>query len=413
MQYLKSIKASASIQERRTLVEKLVEFASILAKGSDQDVADFKVSNQELYIDFLPWVLVMGVIHNKPSLVKEVITRDPEIKHYDFYEISAKIIGLNVDIPASICTWKGRFLEHRPMNMAITRNNFELCKIFLDAGFKCRFKNETLNSHSFDHAITVMQADLNINISNDNLKLLIDDDLDEDSISCFFRSLRENDEKMDLSELVVTKAIKGGIKEIERYLTTLKRTDGASSLEALDSTVKGNSPELESKFKAVEGWLQPDSHSILKNFPPNLLAKLSDDFFEMEWGGARVSTLCFESITSRKGELIDLGPHHSTLQEALKRQKTEPLMDPIFRELLFYISNEDAWIVESTLMRATPDLVFGFAQECRDRLQVGKIGPLKQTMDIIESIEISNRIEVVTQQKAHLKTSTRIGRYKI
>lgn len=413
MEYLKSIEASASIQERRALVEKLVEFASILAKGSDQKVADFKASNQELYIDFIPWVLLMGVIHDKPSLVKEVITRDPEIKHYDFYEIAAKINGLNVDIPASICPWKGRFLEHHPMNMAVTRTNFELCKTLLDAGFKCRFNNETSNAHSFDHAITVMQADRNVNISNDNLKLLIDDDLDEDSISCFFRSFRENDEKMDLSELVVTKAIKGGIKEIERYLTTLKRAESSSCLEILDTVVKDISPELELKLKAVEGWLHRDSHSILKNFPPTLLAKLSDDFFEMEWGGARVSTLCFESITSSKGELIDFGPHHSTLQEALKRQKTEPLMDPIFRELLFYISNEDAWIVESALLRATPDLVFGFAQECRDRLQVGKIGPLKQTMDIIESIEISNRIEVVTQQKARLKISTQRGRYKI
>lgn len=413
MEYIKTIKSDMSKDDRRALIEELKVFVNIFASQNKKNINDFKRDNSDLYNDFLPWVLLLAVNHNIPSLVKEVVAQDPDLKSYDFFDVAVKIEGLDPNVPRTVTPWRGQFLEHHPMNMAVTRTNFELCKILLDAGFKCRFINETSNTHSFDHAITVMQADRNIDISNDNLKLLIDDDLNEDSISCFFRSLQENDEKMDLSELVVTKAIKGGIKEIERYLTTLKRAESSSCLEILDTVVKDISPELESKFKAVEGWLHRDSHSILKNFPQTLLSKLSDDFFEMEWGGARVSTLCFESITSRKGELIDLGPHHSTLQEALKRQKTEPLMDPIFRELLFYISNEDAWIVESTLMRATPDLVFGFAQECRDRLQVGKIGPLKQTMDIIESIEISNRIEVVTQQKAHLKTSTRIGRYKI
>lgn len=413
MEYIKTIKSDMSKDDRRALIEELKVFVNIFTSQNKKNIKDFKRDNSDFYNDFLPWVLLLAVKHNIPSLMNEVIAQDPDLKNYDFFDLAAKIDGLDPNVPRSITPWKGRFLVYQPINLAVINNRFDVVKALLDADFKCRFRNELSNRHSFDLAIDVMQSDQKIKINNDNLKLLIDDDLDEDSISCFFSSLRENDERMDLSELVVTNAIKGGIKEIERYLTTLKRAESSSCLEILDTVVKDISPELELKLKAVEGWLHRDSHSILKNFPPTLLAKLSDDFFEMEWGGARVSTLCFESITSSKGELIDFGPHHSTLQEALKRQKTEPLMDPIFRELLFYISNEDAWIVESTLMRATPDLVFGFAQECRDRLQVGKIGPLKQTMDIIESIEISNRIEVVTQQKAHLKTSTRMGRYKI
>lgn len=374
MNYLKSITKGMSIVERQQLVDRLDHFARILIRLNAKELKAFKEQNLDFYMDFLPWVLLIGAKINAPSLVNDVLEIDPEITSYDFVSLAGAISGLEEHVPQIVTPWANDFCAY-PVHIAATLRNFDMCKRLLDLGFKSRPScGQSLQNgfyaHSFDVAIGTKGDYRKDHI--EGIKVLIDDDLNHRSLATFFPYLTEDDLRKDLSEAVVTKAVKGGDEGLRDYLVGLRDSGLVSNVQM---------------------------GMILKNFPVGVIRTLNDEFFQDEVflnsrrENVRLSTLCLESIVTHGDSMIDHGRHHNTFSESLSRQKTDPLEDITFRELLFKIHMNDSWLMEEVISKTAPGYLFEFAQECRERIQNGGIAPPREVMATIEAFELRHRIE--------------------
>lgn len=394
MEYFKCMNECMSTYEKNAFEKKLIEIARTLTQANVAAVRAFKNEEPDLYLDLLPWVLVLGAARQIPTLVNEALDLDPSLAGYDFSQVATKIDAMfseNNSKAEVVKPWLINSHLTNPIHLAAYNGDFDLCKALLARGFRTRpLGNNEIASSNTVHAFSVVMTSRKRKVTQkfvEGLKCLIDDDIGIYEVNMFLSQGCRHEEMHQLTPIILDKILNDECK-LDDYFR-----------DALSGRKLGG---------LTASW-------ILMNCPESLIDQLDDKFFNEDIvlpSGDATSPAC-EAIQIHEtfGKNISSS---NFLRAAILRQKTPPLEDLKLRDMLLYSDLNIGWAIEAAFERADPQEIIDFVEEYKrihDYKRASMTDDNRQLLLKLDAIELSCKISLQMSTTPTIKNGPRAARF--
>lgn len=209
-------------------------FKTIIPSSRVRDIEAFKKEHGDFYDDFAPWILKEACKFGVISLVTDILKRHPDICDYEFYDTIGVMRRVSVSgLESAVSSDK-----YYPLEIAAELGHFDICKLLINAGFKCMPKAPANAPGPVDVLHAFCYANYRISSSPNlakYLELFVDQDINEEHLVTFLNSdcdLR-HEHNLDLFNRIFHIVVKGDNTSPPKYFVSLlsKVMDGEGNLD--------------------------------------------------------------------------------------------------------------------------------------------------------------------------------------